>query len=95
MPRKSSPHLYDTLSSAMLPPVPLPGRQPTWWAAIADLRKDALLGEMPLLDSRAGQEGGALLCANSGDMQVDLTDAEFKTYIHMRLGLQVCKHHRC
>ena len=28
-------------------------------------------------------------------MQVDLTDMEFRTYLRMRLGLTVCKHHRC
>ena len=40
-------------------------------------------------------EGGAVLMANGSEMQVDLTDAEFRTYLRMRLGLSVCKHQRC
>ena len=62
---------------------------------MADRRAAVLTTQMAYLDSKTGPEGGALLTANAGDMQVNLTDEEFRTYIRMRLGLAVCKHHRC
>ena len=36
-----------------------------------------------------------MLAANGGDMQVDLTDGEFRNYLRMRLGLPVCIHQKC
>ena len=95
MPRKEAPHHLDTLTAAMLPAIPLPRRQPVWREALAAIRAAALADVVPFLDSRAGMEGGAVLTANGSEMQVDLTDAEFRTYIRMRMGLSVCKHQRC
>ena len=85
----------DTLTAATLPAIPLPGRQPVWRASIAEFRAKSLQSVVPYLESRAGQEGGALLAANGGDMQVDLTDGEFRNYLRMRLGLSVCIHQKC
>ena len=95
MPRSSPPHSNDTLTTNALPPIPLPRRQPGWRAAIADFRAKSFAGSIPYMESRAGLEGGSLLGANGGDMQVDLTDSEFRTYLRMRLGLAVCSHQRC
>ena len=95
MPRTTPPHESDALSPHHLPPIPLPRRQQGWRTALADARTAALAKRVEYLESRAGPEGGALLTANAGDMQVDLTDDEFRTYIRMRLGLTVCKHQRC
>ena len=95
MPRTQSPGEGDSLTAATLPTIPLPGRQPLWRSSLAQLRARALAKEVPYLGSRGGQEGGALLNANGGDMQVDLTDGEFRDYIRMRLGLPVCTHQRC
>ena len=95
MPRMQQPKAGDVLTANALPVIPLPGRQPVWRASIAERRASAILQEIPYLESRTGQEGGALLVANGGDMQVDLTDAEFRNYLRMRLGLVVCTHQRC
>ena len=95
MPRKQPPSSGDTLTAATLPTIPLPGRQPVWRASIAELRAQTLHPVIAYLDSRMGPEGGALLAANGGDMQVDLTDGEFRNYLRTRLGLPVCIHQRC
>ena len=95
MPRRQQPKQGDTLQANHLPAVPLPGRQPTWRAVMAEIEAESLTNVIPMLESRAGEEGGALLAANGGDMQVDLTDTEFRTYLRMRLGLEVCVQQRC
>ena len=81
MPRVEPPHPMDTLDVECLPTIPLPRRQPGWRDAIAAKRAQVLAAAVPHLSSRAGLEGGALLTANGGDMQVDLTDTEFRIYI--------------
>ena len=95
MARDSPPQHDDTLTAHTLPTIPLPKRQPGWRQAIATFRAKTLRPAVQYLESRAGQEGGALLQANGGDMQVDLTDSEFRNYIRMRLGLPVCIHQKC
>ena len=95
MPRTQPPGDGDTLIATTLPAIPLPGRQPLWRSSMAHLRAKALARDVPYLDSRGGQEGGALLNANGGDMQVDLTDGELRDYLRMWLGLSVCTHQRC
>ena len=95
MPRSTPPHSGDTLTANTLPAIPLPRRQPGWRAAMAESRAKTLRQSIPHLDSRAGHEGGTLLAASGGDMQVDLTDGEFRNYLRMRLSLPVCTHQKC
>ena len=92
---QATPHQLDVLSSQNLPATALLRRQQGWRAALATKRAEVLARTSDYLDSKAGMEGGALLTANAGDMQVDLTDEEFRVYLRMRLGLAVCKHHQC
>ena len=95
MPQAQQPPEGNLLSAQKLPCIPLPGRQSCWRARMAEVQAQTIQDAVPYFDSRAGEEGGALLGANGGDMQVDLTDTEFRNYLRMRLGLQVCTHQKC
>ena len=95
MPRTKQPRTDDRLDAQALPAIPLPGRQPVWRASIAETQAEVIAQQIPHLESRTGPEGGVLLGANGGDMQVDLTDTEFRNYLRMRLGLQVCIGQKC
>ena len=95
MPRAAPPPANDTLLAERLPPISLPKRQPSWRRMLADIRAKPIATRIAYLASRGGDEGGTLLTASAGDMQLDLTDHEFRSYLRMRLQLPVCSNPTC